>query len=88
MWVQVLASQWFLTLFAYALPHGQLCRVWDMVCTDGWKMLMRVAVARLLQHEATLLPLRYQMRLVPYRALAPFVLLMKNVKVGGGVEFS
>lgn len=43
----VLASQWFFTLFAYALPAHWLPRVWDVVFADGWKAMMRFALGRL-----------------------------------------
>lgn len=43
----VLASQWFFTLFAYALPADWLPRVWDVVFADGWKAIMRLALGRL-----------------------------------------
>ncbi|KAJ8601528.1 hypothetical protein CTAYLR_008019 [Chrysophaeum taylorii] len=43
----VLASQWFFTLFAYALPADWLPRTWDVIFADGWKAVMRLALARL-----------------------------------------
>ena len=43
----VLASQWFFTLFAYAIPPHWLPRCWDLVFADGWKALMRLGLARL-----------------------------------------
>mmetsp|Transcript_6026 Transcript_6026/g.8877 ORF Transcript_6026/g.8877 Transcript_6026/m.8877 type:complete len:871 (+) Transcript_6026:100-2712(+) len=43
----ILASQWFFTLLAYAIPADWLPRVWDVVFADGWKALMRLALARL-----------------------------------------
>lgn len=43
----VLASQWFFTLFAYAVPPDWLPRIWDLVFADGWKALMRLALARI-----------------------------------------
>ncbi|KAJ1445094.1 rab-GTPase-TBC domain-containing protein, partial [Pelagophyceae sp. CCMP2097] len=43
----VLASQWFLTLFAYALPTHWLKRVWDCVFAGGWAAIYKIALARL-----------------------------------------
>lgn len=53
----VLVSQWFLTLFAYSLPHDTLVRCWDIVFTDGWKMLFRAGLARLSAVSSELLQL-------------------------------
>lgn len=57
---EVLASQWFLTLFAYALPFHALARCWDLVFADGWKMLFRLGLSRLAAAEKDLLPLRFE----------------------------
>ena len=53
----VLVSQWFLTLFSYALPFHALARAWDVVFTEGWKMLFRLGLARLSSIAHQLLPL-------------------------------
>ena len=40
----VLASQWFFTLFAYVVPTAWLPRLWDAVFHDGWKAVYRVSL--------------------------------------------
>ncbi|CAN0344314.1 unnamed protein product [Discosporangium mesarthrocarpum] len=45
--LEVLVSQWFLTLFAYSLPLPLHIRVLDLAFTDGWKALFRLGIARL-----------------------------------------
>lgn len=45
--MQVLVSQWFLTLFSYSLRPPMLLRVLDLTFTDGWKAMFRFGLARL-----------------------------------------
>jgi hypothetical protein len=56
----VLVSQWFLTVFAYSLPFDVLVRLWDIVFTDGWKMLFRIGLARLQAIQSELLQLNLE----------------------------
>jgi Rab-GTPase-TBC domain len=55
--LQVLASQWFLTLFAYSLPLSALLASWDVVFAQGWKALFRLGIGRLKTVETQLLGL-------------------------------
>ena len=48
------ASQWFLTLLTYNLPHAELVRVWDLLLTDGWKTIFRVGIAILAGLESVI----------------------------------
>ncbi|KAL4105874.1 hypothetical protein PRIC1_003930 [Phytophthora ramorum] len=41
----ILATQWFVTLFARVLTLPTLVRVWDLFFMDGWKAVYRVALA-------------------------------------------
>lgn len=54
---EVLASQWFLTLFAYALPFEDTVRCWDEVFLDGWTQILKVAIGHLKECEDKLIPL-------------------------------
>jgi hypothetical protein len=54
---EVLASQWFLTLFAYALPFESTIQCWDEVFLDGWTQILKVAIGHLKVCEESLLPL-------------------------------
>ncbi|CAN0166658.1 unnamed protein product, partial [Ectocarpus sp. 12 AP-2014] len=45
--LEVLVSQWFLTLFSYSLRPPMLLRVLDLTFTDGWKAMFRFGLARL-----------------------------------------
>ena len=64
----VLVSQWFLTLFSYALPFHALARAWDVVFTEGWKMLFRLGLARLSSIAHQLLPVpRGDLQVPPLR---------------------
>jgi hypothetical protein len=49
------ATDWFLVLYATALPAETAARVWDAVFCEGAKALHRVALALLARHEAALL---------------------------------
>ena len=37
----IIASQWFFTIFAYVAPAEWLPRLWDAIFFDGWKALFR-----------------------------------------------
>ncbi|CAM9155733.1 unnamed protein product [Chrysoparadoxa australica] len=53
--LEVLVSQWFLTLFSYSLPLHLLVKAWDIIFTDGWKALLRIGISRLKEIEKMLL---------------------------------
>eukprot|EP01039_Chlorochromonas_danica_P007738 gene7738-8549_t len=44
---EVLAAQWLLTVFAYALPLPLLLRCYDAICTGGWPVVYGLALALL-----------------------------------------
>ncbi|KAG0175746.1 hypothetical protein DFQ28_003224 [Apophysomyces sp. BC1034] len=50
------ASQWFLTLFAYAFPIGLVIRIYDIAFAEGAaETIMRVAIAMLKRSQADIL---------------------------------
>ncbi|OAD80160.1 hypothetical protein PHYBLDRAFT_89534, partial [Phycomyces blakesleeanus NRRL 1555(-)] len=50
------ASQWFLTLFAYAFPMDLVTRIYDIVFAEGAaETIMRVAIAMLKRSQETIL---------------------------------
>lgn len=48
----LLATDWFLCLFATSLPAETVARVWDALFVEGNKVLHRVALALLLKRHA------------------------------------
>ncbi|KAI7899192.1 rab-GTPase-TBC domain-containing protein [Cokeromyces recurvatus] len=56
--VPMYASQWFLTLFAYAFPMELIMRIYDIVFAEGAaETIMRVAIAMLKRSQATIMQL-------------------------------
>ncbi|KAI8975302.1 rab-GTPase-TBC domain-containing protein [Mycotypha africana] len=56
--VPMYASQWFLTLFAYAFPMELILRIYDIVFAEGAaETIMRVAIAMLKRSEERILQL-------------------------------
>ena len=56
--VPMYASQWFLTLFAYAFPMELILRIYDIVFAEGAaETIMRVAIAMLKRSEKKLMQL-------------------------------
>lgn len=53
--MSIIATDWFLCLFATTLPSETAARVWDALLKEGPKVLFRVALALLKANEATLL---------------------------------
>ena len=53
--MSLLATDWFLCLFATSLPAASAARVWDALLHEGPKVLFRVALAQLRLHEGVLL---------------------------------
>ncbi len=60
MHLEILTSQWFLTLFAYSLPIENLILVWDCIFIDGWKAVFRIGLARLKAVEHIMLKLELE----------------------------
>ncbi|KAF9275163.1 hypothetical protein BGZ74_004099 [Mortierella antarctica] len=50
--VTLVTSHWFLTLFINILPVESILRVWDCFFYEGRKILFRIALTILRQHEA------------------------------------
>eukprot|EP00656_Telonema_subtile_P024926 TRINITY_DN27077_c0_g1_i2.p1 TRINITY_DN27077_c0_g1~~TRINITY_DN27077_c0_g1_i2.p1 ORF type:complete len:184 (+),score=44.32 TRINITY_DN27077_c0_g1_i2:400-951(+) len=49
--------EWFMTLFASVLPSKCVCRIWDMLFSEGCdKVIFRVAIAMVMHVRAELLP--------------------------------
>ncbi|CAO0791047.1 unnamed protein product [Mucor circinelloides] len=56
--VPMYASQWFLTLFAYAFPMELILRIYDIVFAEGAaETIMRVSIAMLKRSESKLMQL-------------------------------
>lgn len=53
--MSIIATDWFLCLFATTLPSETAARVWDALLQEGPKVLFRVALAILKTNEAVLL---------------------------------
>jgi hypothetical protein len=53
--VSILATDWFLTLFATCMPAETVARMWDALFNEGSKVLYRTALALLKSSEPTLL---------------------------------
>ncbi|KAL3133657.1 hypothetical protein ABBQ32_008168 [Trebouxia sp. C0010 RCD-2024] len=53
--MSIIATDWFLCLFATTLPSETAARVWDALLNEGPKVLFRVALALLKTSEAVLL---------------------------------
>eukprot|EP00887_Chlorella_sp_A99_P001441 scaffold8.g1441.t1 len=53
--MSIVATDWFLCLFATTMPAESAARVWDALLVEGPKVLFRVALALLRLHERALL---------------------------------
>ncbi|WIA29030.1 hypothetical protein OEZ86_011544 [Tetradesmus obliquus] len=53
--VSILATDWFLTLFATCMPAETVARMWDALFNEGSKVLYRTALALLKSSEPALL---------------------------------
>ena len=53
--VSVVATDWFLTIFATSVPSETVGRAWDALFNEGPKVLFRVALALLKTQEEVLL---------------------------------
>ncbi len=58
--LEIIISQWFLTLFAYSFPMDALFHIWDSILMDGWKALFRIGLAQLKSVEDTMLNLELE----------------------------
>lgn len=48
-------SRWFMTLFSTYLPFDILVRVWDCFFLDGWKVIIKFAIALLREAQSEIL---------------------------------
>ena len=53
--ISMIATEWFLCLYATTFPAETVARVWDSLLLEGPKVLFRVAIALLKIHEPMLL---------------------------------
>mmetsp|Transcript_23386 Transcript_23386/g.51328 ORF Transcript_23386/g.51328 Transcript_23386/m.51328 type:complete len:402 (-) Transcript_23386:579-1784(-) len=53
--ISIIATDWYLCLYATSLPAETTCRVWDALFNEGPKILYRVGLALLQIHEEALL---------------------------------
>ncbi|XP_055384894.1 growth hormone-regulated TBC protein 1-A [Condylostylus longicornis] len=51
----VIASKWFICVFAEVLPVETVLRIWDCVFAEGYKILFRVALALILTHKTAII---------------------------------
>nr|XP_014094773.1 growth hormone-regulated TBC protein 1-A isoform X2 [Bactrocera oleae]XP_014094775.1 growth hormone-regulated TBC protein 1-A isoform X2 [Bactrocera oleae]XP_014094776.1 growth hormone-regulated TBC protein 1-A isoform X2 [Bactrocera oleae]XP_036228986.1 growth hormone-regulated TBC protein 1-A isoform X2 [Bactrocera oleae] len=51
----VIASKWFICIFAEVLPVETVLRIWDCVFAEGYKIVFRVALALFLTHKTAIL---------------------------------
>jgi len=49
------ATQWFITVFSYALPFGVTLRIWDIFLSEGYKVVFRIGLALLKMFQEELL---------------------------------
>jgi hypothetical protein len=49
--VSILATDWYLTLFATSMPAETAVRVWDALFNEGSKVLFRISLALLKDQE-------------------------------------
>jgi hypothetical protein len=89
--LDLIATEWFMTVFTYgSMPRETVLRVWDVLVVDGWKALIRVALAILERTRPMALALkdfeslaRFYRSALPREALEPEALLAQasNFKV-------
>lgn len=51
----VIASKWFICIFAEVLPVETVLRIWDCVFAEGYKVVFRAALAIFLTHRTAIL---------------------------------
>ncbi|XP_017092007.1 growth hormone-regulated TBC protein 1-A [Drosophila bipectinata] len=51
----VIASKWFICIFAEVLPVETVLRIWDCVFAEGYKIVFRAALAMFLTHKNAIL---------------------------------
>jgi len=71
--ISVIATEWYLSLFAASMPSETVCRAWDALLHEGPKVLFRVAIALLQMHEA---------RLLGFDNAGELILFMRQVRQG------
>ncbi|BFF89095.1 growth hormone-regulated TBC protein 1-A [Drosophila madeirensis] len=51
----VIASKWFICIFAEVLPVETVLRIWDCVFAEGYKIVFRAALAMFVTHKTSIL---------------------------------
>lgn len=51
----VIASKWFICIFAEVLPVETVLRIWDCVFAEGYKIVFRAALAMFITHKSAIL---------------------------------
>jgi TBC1 domain family member 10 len=64
------STQWLLTCFCYSLPFHLAARVWDSMLFEGFKVVLRVAVAIVKRMEARILLSDFEGTLMLFRAIS------------------
>jgi hypothetical protein len=53
--VSIVATDWYLCLFATSMPSETVARIWDSLLYEGPKVIYRVALASLKMHQTVVL---------------------------------
>jgi len=56
---QIYATQWFMTLFAYNLPFEVVLRIWDILLSEGVKILFRFSIYLMQHYESQFLKMDF-----------------------------
>jgi len=56
---QIYATQWFITLFAYNLPFEVVLRLWDILLSEGVKILFRFSIYLMTHYESSFLQMDF-----------------------------
>jgi TBC1 domain family member 10 len=67
--VTMFATQWLLTQYTSSFKFDLVTRVWDAFLGEGWKIIYRVMLALLLQHQSQLMRMSFEEILAFFRDL-------------------
>jgi len=67
--VTMFATQWLLTQYTSSFKFDLVTRVWDAFLGEGWKIIYRVMLALLQQHQSKLMKMTFEEILAFFRDL-------------------
>ncbi len=67
--VTMFATQWLLTQYTSSFKFDLVTRVWDAFLGEGWKIIYRVMLALLQQHQSQLMKMSFEEILAFFRDL-------------------